>query len=141
MAEMTSSPESDTRFQYEVIRNLGESVREMARVMAGIQTTQVGMLERLARIEANRVSEDVAKMDGRLNAVCEKVDKLERHVDIEEGMRGARKAVIFYWPAIAALGCLILFILVAAGILTIPSTQKPPVIVNTPPPIIGGNHG
>lgn len=139
MPEMNSSPESHVQFQYEVIRSLGESVREMARVMAGVQTTQVDILVRLARIEANRVNEDVVKLASTVEALDKRIDTVEKHDTYEAGMRGARKALIFYWPAIAAVGCLVLFLLVATGTLVIPSTQKPPIVLAAPPIIQKGD--
>lgn len=130
-----ASPEAnDIRFQYDVIRNLAESVREQSKVMASIQTTQVSMLERLAKIEANRVNEVVAEVKA-LVAVHEgKIDKLEQDRDIREGGAGARRAVQSYWSIITTLigviGTVLFLILRTIGIIHLPSDdQKPPVIV------------
>lgn len=48
------SPEEEERFKYDIIRGLSESVRQLAQGIADIQKTQVGILERLATLEANK---------------------------------------------------------------------------------------
>lgn len=87
--------ECDLRFQFEVIRNLSESVRQstyatrdLANNMAEMQKTQVSMLERLARLEANRVNESVAKVEERLDGACKAIDKLEADKDRRDGAAG-----------------------------------------------------
>lgn len=47
-------PEEEERFKYEVIKGLSESVRQLASGLADMQRTQVGMLERLATLEASK---------------------------------------------------------------------------------------
>ncbi|WP_157215854.1 hypothetical protein [Flavisphingomonas formosensis] len=141
MPDGHASPKAnDVRFQYEVIRNLAESVRQTATsverltsTIGQVQQTQVGMLERLAKIEANRVNEDLADLKVRGEALTARVDKLESAHDYEAGMRGARKAVIFYWPVFAALSAFMLLLLIATGIVTVPETQKAPVATQAPP--------
>jgi hypothetical protein len=74
---------SDLRFQFKIIEGLSESIRQqsasterLASGMADMQRTQVGMLERLAKLEANRVAEvvaeirlDVASLEGKVSAL------------------------------------------------------------------------
>lgn len=84
---------TDTRFQFEVIRNLAESVRINGEVMRDIQTTQISMLERLARIEEHRVHEAIAE-------VTRRVDAIERVHDQETGAAALRKGIIHWWPVI-----------------------------------------
>lgn len=72
------SPE-DTRFQFDVIKQLAESVREMS-------STQVKMLERLARIEEQRTHEIV-------NALSERVTVLEVDLNKRTGMMNAISAM------------------------------------------------
>jgi hypothetical protein len=48
------SPEQEERFKYDIIRGLSDSVRQLAIGIADMQKTQVGILERLATLEANK---------------------------------------------------------------------------------------
>ena len=89
-----SDPNTDTRFQFEVIRQLAESVRELGSAQSRMVDTQTNMLERLAKIEEQRVNESVKDLYIR-------VDALEKQNDIEQGAKGFRKAIMQYWPAIA----------------------------------------
>lgn len=84
---------NDTRFQFEVIKQLAESVRVNGDVMRDIQQTQVNMLERLARIEEHKFHEAVGKLSAR-------VDAIDRHLAEERGAVGARNAVLKWWPVI-----------------------------------------
>lgn len=80
---------NDTRFQFEVIKQLAESVR-------GMGENQTKILERLARIEEQRVHESVAKLHAR-------IDVLEKDKDLRDGANGFRDAIMKWWPAIALL--------------------------------------
>ncbi len=118
--------EGDLRFQFEVIKNLSESVRQIAAGMADMQRTQVGMLERLAKIESNRVNEDVADLRARHDSLNGRVDALERDKDHRDGGSALLKAVLTWWPVIG-VGFTVLFLLFrATGILHLPT--DPPVI-------------
>lgn len=86
-AAMPDNANNDTRFQFEVIKELAASVRTMGEV-------QTKMLERLARIEEHRVHEAVGKLESR-------VDAIERTHDMEKGAAGVREAIIKWWPALA----------------------------------------
>jgi len=102
--------ESDVRFQFDVIRNLAESVRQQSEVLRGVQQTQITMLERLARIEANRVNETVAKLEERVEKALEKIDALESDRDRREGAIGVLGWLAKNWPfavVSAALGVLV----------------------------------
>lgn len=95
-----SSDHNDTRFQFEVVKQLAESVRVQGEVMRDVQQAMTQMLERLARIEEHKVHESVS-------ALALRVDAIERQHDIEKGAAGVRDAIMKYWPALA------LFLLVA----------------------------
>jgi hypothetical protein len=69
---------NDLRFQFEIIRQLAESVRGQSAVMADMQKTQVNMIERLARIEANRTNEDVARIEATMKSGFERMDALSK---------------------------------------------------------------
>lgn len=147
MPEMLASSESETRFQYEVIRSLSDSVRQTVAAVGDLRneisedrkaqqedrkaqnTVNTQILERLARIESNRVNEEVAAWGAKHEALNGRVDKLESSHDYDAGMRGARKAVMYYWPAFAALAAFVLLLLMATGIVVLPETQKAPVVV------------
>lgn len=82
-------PDSDTRFQFQVIQELAQSVRAMGE-------TQTRMLERLARIEEHRVHEAVASLQSR-------VDRLESDKDQRDGALGALGAIRQWAPFLAML--------------------------------------
>lgn len=86
-AAMPDNANNDTRFQFEVIKELAASVRTMGEI-------QTKMLERLARIEEHRVHEAVGKLESR-------VDAIERTHDMERGAAGFRDAIIKWWPVLA----------------------------------------
>lgn len=115
------SDRDDLRFQFTVIENLAESVRQQSLVMTDIQKTQVSMLERLARIEANRIHEDVTKLElelgkakdiihDELRKQAERVNTLEADKDRRDGAIGVWSWMGKNWPfaaMISALGAVI----------------------------------
>lgn len=115
----------DIRFGYQVIADLAASVRQMTTAMADIQKTQVGMLERLARIEANRVNEDVARLDVRFEAIWNKVDTLEQDRDRRDGASRFTRGIITWWPAIGILLTVLFLLFRATGIVHLPSDSSP----------------
>lgn len=116
----TGAEAGDLRFQFEVIKNLAESVRQISTSMADVQRTQVGMLERLAKIESNRVNEDVARLDARVEVVWNKVDKLEQSEDRREGASRFTRAVITWWPVIGVAFTVLFLLFRATGIIHMP---------------------
>ena len=90
------SPEEEERFKYDVIRGLSESIRQMATNMADLQKTQVGMLERLAALEASKFSASIDELEGKVSALLRDKDRRDGAV----GMLGAIKD---WSPFIAAL--------------------------------------
>lgn len=89
-------PEEEERFKYEVIKGLSESVRQLATNMADMQRTQVGVLERLAVLEANRFAETIATLDTR-------VDALLRDKDRRDGAIGMLGTIKSWAPFLAML--------------------------------------
>lgn len=111
---------NDIRFQFEVIKGLAESVRQQTAALAKVQDTQVTMLERLARIEANRINEDVARIEATmvagfarmdamsktvadkhetaLSTACGRIDKLEADKDRRDGAIGVWSWMGKNWP-------------------------------------------
>jgi hypothetical protein len=122
---MGTPPESDLRFQFEVIKNLAESVRQQSEVLRGVQTTQITMLERLAKIESNRINETVAKLEERTDKACTAIDRLESERDQRLGGSKAWKGFLGWWgPLSWTVGILftVLFLLFrATGIIHLPS--------------------
>jgi uncharacterized coiled-coil protein SlyX len=114
------SETADLRFQYDVIKNLAESVREQSRVMAGIQSTQMTMLERLAKIESNRVNEDVAKLDVKVSHIAERTDKLEADKDRRDGAYSAFDWIRVWGPALFSLAVVLYLGGRAAGLIPSP---------------------
>lgn len=118
--------ENDTRFQFEVIKQLAESVRVNGEVMRDMQQTQVVILERLARIEEHRVHEAVS-------ALAARVDALERTRDEQRGAAGLRKAVMTYWPAIALLMLVVWTVGRATGFFHLPEPKGPTIYAEGKP--------
>lgn len=131
-ALMQGGAEGDLRFQFEVIRNLSESVRQstdatrdLAKNMAEMQKTQVSMLERLAKLEANRVNESVAKVEERLDNACRSIDKLEQDKDRRDGAAGLLSRIPGWLQFLMALASVFTAIYLAgrsAGIVPSPPT-------------------
>lgn len=82
---MNAPPEAEVRFQYDVIKGLAESVRQMAQNMAELQKTQIDMLVRLARLEENKVGEELITMKAATAALAIRVDALESAEDQRKG--------------------------------------------------------
>lgn len=136
MRELFQGEVNDIRFQFEVIKNLADSVRQQTEVVRGIQTTQVSMLERLARIEANRINETVAKIEERVEVACGKIDVLEQDRDIRNGGTKAWRGFLGWWgPLSWTIGILftVFFLLFrATGIMTLPTDKKEPAPIVAP---------
>jgi hypothetical protein len=119
---MHQSDANDTRFQFEVIKSLADSVRDMG-------TTQTKMLERLARIEEHRIHEAVGKLQGR-------VDELEREKDRRDGQNKAWRGFLSWWgPLSWTIGILftVFFLMFrATGVLVMPSDKKEPAPIVAP---------
>lgn len=131
--EQTSGQSADDiRFQFEIIKQLAESMREQTAVTRGMQEdirtifgAQSKTNERLAAIEANRVNETVAKLETKFETALERIDKLEAERDRQEGMTGARRAVVYYWPVIGIIFAAIIMLLSAVGIIHNPNQPIP----------------
>jgi hypothetical protein len=141
-SRMVSSAEGDLRFQFEVIKQLAESVREQALVMRGVQedmrTLHAGQAkqnERLAAIEANRINENVAKLEERLDRACGAIDRLESDRDVREGGSKVWRNFLGWWGPIATVSGIVFMVIYtlarAVGIVSIPSDaprQRPAVV-------------
>lgn len=103
MPDRVISPEADTRFQYDIIKNLADSVRQMAANMADLQKTQVDMLVRLARLEENKVADELIAMKAATTALGIRVDALESDKDRRDGALGALGAIRQWAPFLAML--------------------------------------
>lgn len=102
----------DVRFQFDVIKQLAESVREMS-------STQVKMLERLARIEEQRTHEVV-------RGLTERVTVLEVDLNKRTGMMnaiGALPKIIAFLVALASVFSAIYLAGRAAGIVPAPPAR------------------
>jgi len=90
----------DTRFQFEIIKGLGESVRQQTVAMVEIQRIQLDMVERLSRIEARDHTEAYARLEA-------KVTRLEEERIRREGATGILNAIlkspVIAWFAAAAV--------------------------------------
>lgn len=86
---LAAADPTDVRFQYEVIRQLAESVRQQTQSLARMQEQMGAMAERMARIEANRVHDDVERLRVGLDEQTKRVDALMRDKDRRDGALGA----------------------------------------------------
>lgn len=80
---------SDVRFQFEVIRQLAESVRQQTAALSRMQEQMAGMAERMARMESNRIHDDVDRLQQTLAEETKRVDALMRDKDRRDGALGA----------------------------------------------------
>lgn len=116
------SPEEDERFKYEVIKNLSESVRQIAAGMADIQRTQVSMLERLAKLEANKFGEALIKAETKVEEMDKRIDALFRDKDRRDGAIGALGALKAWGPTIFSLFTVMYLVGRAMGVIGSPPT-------------------
>lgn len=120
----------DVRFQFDVIKQLAESVREMS-------TTQVKMLERLARMEEQRTHEAVA-------GLATRVAVLEVDLNKRTGMMNAIAALpkfIAFLVTIASIFSAIYLAGRATGVIQSPPTtvtKIEPTAVREPEPAVAG---
>jgi hypothetical protein len=84
--QLQQNPE-DIRFQFEIIKGLGDSVRQQTAAMAEMQRVQIEIVERLARIEAK--DHEVALAALRAEVEMLKADKLRR-----DGANGIIHAIL-----------------------------------------------
>lgn len=90
----------DIRFQFEIIKNLGESVRQQTKALGDLHAQQTEILIRLERIEANKINEQVAAIQAKVEVL--EADRLRR-----DGASGVIQALlrspVVGW-VVAALG-------------------------------------
>lgn len=78
----------DTRFQFEIIKQLSENVRVLASGVADMQKLQAQVVERLTRLEANRVDETVGKLEAKIEVLAARIGDLEQDKDRRDGAMG-----------------------------------------------------
>lgn len=88
---------NDTRFQFEVIKQLADSIREM-------NTTQTRILERLARIEEQRVHEIAVKLSARIGILEEKETRREGAYTVFSWLRIWGPVLFSFFAAIWLFG-------------------------------------
>jgi len=120
---ISSGDPSDLRFQFEIIKQLAETGRTLAGNIADIQKTQVAMLERLAKIEANTVNETVAEMKIKVEGLTGEIDKLKQIEDRRIGENAAKAAIIKWWPVIGSAMMVIWIIGRSLGFFQIPEPR------------------
>lgn len=127
---LQGSPEEEEHFKYEVIRGLSESVRQLAAGMAEMQKTQVGMLERLAKLEANKFGEALVKAETKVDEMDKRIDALFRDKDRRDGALGAMGALRVWGPVIFSL--FVAMYLVGRSLGVIPSPLTTVTKIETP---------
>lgn len=124
------SAEEEERFKYEVIKGLSESVRQLAAGMADMQKTQVGMLERLAKLEANKFGEALVKAETKVDEMDKRIDALFRDKDRRDGALGALGALRVWGPVVFSL--FVAMYLVGRSMGVIPSPPTTVTKIETP---------
>lgn len=114
---------NDTRFQFEIIKGLSESIRQMAEQMGHLQRTQVSMLERLATLEAGKVG-------ARMDAMGVKIDALFKDKDRRDGALGMLGVLRVWGPVIFSLLCALYLYGRASGV--VPSPPATVTKIETP---------
>lgn len=76
MTSFDQAQPDDIRFQFEIIKGLGESVRLQTAALGSLQQGQIDIVERLARIEARDHAEALAALRVEVDAL--KADKQRR---------------------------------------------------------------
>lgn len=117
-------------FQYKIIEGLSESIRQqsastdrLATAMADMQRTQVGMLERLAKLEANRVGEVVSEVKALVDIALKRIDALEQDKDRRDGAGSFVGGMFKYGPTIFSLLTLMYLFGRSLGIVPAPPVQ------------------
>lgn len=98
---LPSGDPNDLRFQFEIIKQLAENGRILATNIGKLQESQVAMLERLARIEANTVNDTVADLKATVAGMEVQINGLEQKENFRAGETASRAAIIKWWPIIA----------------------------------------
>ena len=115
---------ADNSAMLEVIRQLAQSVQGMQTGQTQLVERQTEILERLARIEAGKTHEEVAKLEVRVNNHSDRLAALERVAALEEGGVRTRKAFLSYWgPLSWTIGILALVLWTlarATGVIHLP---------------------
>lgn len=96
---LRQASESDTRFQYDIIKGLAESIRQQTTLMHDIQTELKDVATRLARIEANKISEEVARLAVKVETL--EVDLHRRQGAVGVGTWLLKSPVFAYIAAVA----------------------------------------
>lgn len=112
----------DAKFRYEIIRGLSESVRDLAASMRDVQQTQVGMLERLARLESNRVGESLARVERVVQDNAVRINALESESDRRAGGFAMLSIVKMWAPALFSILTFLYLAGRSAGIIPSPPT-------------------
>ena len=97
---------TDARFQFEILRSLAESVKLQTTALGELQKQTNAISERLARIESNRIHDDVAQLRIDVGKETARIEALMRDKDRRDGALGAwtwlqRTAP---WGAVAGAG-------------------------------------
>jgi|GEM_PF-2744815 len=125
---LASLDPSDLRFQYDVIKGLAESVRQMAANMSDLQKTQVDMLVRLARLEENKVGDELVAMKAATAALTVRVDALESDKDRRDGALGMLGTIKSWAPFLAMVfsaACALWLFGRSAGFVPAPPVELP----------------
>lgn len=134
---MITESESDLRFQFDVIRSLSESVRQMASTMAEMQRTLMDVSVRTARLEENKVNEEVAAVKAEMKLLDVRVDALFREKDRRDGAGSFVGLVLKHAPLVLSLLTVLYLGGRSAGV--IPSPPTTVTTVSAPMTVIDKN--
>lgn len=135
---MTQESENDLRFQFDVIRSLSESVRQMATTMAEMQRTLMDVSVRTARLEENKVNEEVASVKADMKILDARVDTLFTDKNRRDGAGTLLGAALKYGPVIFSL--LTVLYLFGRSIGVVPSPPMTVTAVAAPMRVLERSH-
>ena len=112
----------DAKFRYEIIRGLSESVRDLASSMRDLQQTQVGMLERLAALEANKFGESLVRVENAVYGLADRVNVLEGENDRRLGGFQMLNVLKVWVPALFSVLTFLYLVGRSMGVISSPPT-------------------
>lgn len=104
---LAQTADDDARFRYEIIKGLADSIRQQTKQLSDMQHQMHEISERLVRIEANRLSEEVSSL--RVEVDLLKADRQRREGAMSVGTSLLKSPVIAW--AILALATVVGFIM------------------------------
>lgn len=101
--------------EIEALRQITDNLKGLNSKMDDQGKAIHGIDVRLARIESNRIDDDVSALGGRVDRLCDRVDALETDKDRRDGALGAWDRLVKSWPTLVGVIVIIVTVLLANG--------------------------